>query len=350
MKTVKMWGGALGVVAMMAPALASAQEIQRVSGREVTVYNLAGQVEVARGSGADVVVRITRGGADAARLDVRTGEIDGRATLRIVYPDDEIIYPAMGRGSSTSMRVRGDGTFWGDSRDDRGDPVRIRGSGSGLEAWADLVIEVPSGKDFAVYVAAGQVDVRGVQSDVDVRTGSGRVDVADVTGEVSVDTGSGSASIVGVRGSVKMDTGSGSVTVRNVEGDEVIVDTGSGGVRGGAIRTRSLRVDTGSGSIELDEVTSPNVVLDTGSGSVDLVLTADVEILDVDTGSGSVTVRAPADLGGELEIDTGSGGIDMDFAVQVRSVRRDHVIGTLGDGRGRIRIDTGSGAVRLLKN
>ena len=350
MTTVKMWGGALGVVAMMAPALASAQEIQRVSGREVTVYNLAGQVQVVRGSGADVVVRITRGGADAARLDVRTGVIDGRATLRVVYPDDEILYPAMGRGSNTSMRVRSDGTFWGDSRSDRGDPVRIRGSGSGLEAWADLVIEVPSGKDFAMYVAAGRVDVRGVQSDVDVRTGSGRVDVTDVTGELSVDTGSGSASIVGVRGSVKMDTGSGSVTLRNVEGDEVIVDTGSGGVRGGAIRTRSLRVDTGSGSIELDEVTSPSVILDTGSGSVDLVLTTDVEILDVDTGSGSVTVRAPADLGGELEIDTGSGGIDMDFAVQVRSVRRDHVIGTLGDGRGRIRIDTGSGTVRLLKN
>lgn len=350
MRTVKMWGVTLGVAVMMMPAWTSAQETHRISGRDVAVYNLVGKVEVVRGSGADVVVRITRGGADAARLDVRTGEVDGRETLRIVYPDDEIVYPAMGRGSNTSMRVRDDGTFWGESRGDRGDEVRIRGSGSGLEAWADLVIEVPSGKDFAAFLAAGEVDVRGVQSDVSVRTGSGRVDVADVTGELTVDTGSGSASVTGVRGSVNVDTGSGSVTVRDVEGDEVMVDTGSGGVRGGAIRARSLRVDTGSGSIELDEVTSSEVVLDTGSGSVELVLTTDVETLDVDTGSGSVTVRAPADLGGELEIDTGSGGIDMDFQVQVRSIRRDHVTGTLGDGRGRIRIDTGSGSVRLLKN
>jgi len=350
MKTVKTLVSALAVVLLMAPTRVAAQEVHRVSGREVTIYNLAGEVQIVRGSGPDVVVRISRGGADAARLDVLTGEIGGRATLRIVYPDDQIVYPEMGRGSNTSMRVRSDGTFWGNGRGDRGDEVRIRGSGRGLEAWADLVIEVPSGKDLAAYVAAGQVDVRGVQSDVDVRTGSGRVDVTDVTGELSVDTGSGSVTITGVRGSVNMDTGSGSVTLRNVEGDEVIVDTGSGGVRGGAIRARSLRVDTGSGSIELDEVTAADVVLDTGSGSVDLTLTADVETLDVDTGSGSVTVRAPADLGGQLEIDTGSGGIDMDFAVQVRSVRRDHVIGTLGDGRGRIRIDTGSGRVRLLKN
>ena len=349
MRTVKMWGVTLGVAVMMLPAWASAQETHRVSGREVTVYNLAGKVEVVRGSGADVVVRITRGGADAARLDVLTGEVGGRQTLRVVYPDDQIVYPGMGRGSNTSIRVRDDGTFWGRSGD-RGDDVRIRGSGSGLEAWADLVIEVPSGKDFAAFVAAGEVDVRGVESDVSVKTGSGRVEVANVTGDLGVDTGSGSVSVTGVRGSVNLDTGSGSVTIRDVDGDEVVVDTGSGGVRGGGIRARSLAVDTGSGSIELDEVTSADVVLDTGSGSVELVLTADVENLDVDTGSGSVTVRAPADLGGELEIDTGSGGIDMDFAVQVRSVRRDHVTGTLGDGRGRIRIDTGSGSVRLLKN
>jgi len=111
-----------------------------------------------------------------------------------------------------------------------------------------------------------------------------------------------------------------------------------------------LRVDTGSGSIELDEVSAPRIVLDTGSGSVELMLLVDVEVLDVDTGSGSVTIHAPEDLGAEVDIQTGSGGIDLDFPVRVRSMRRDEVSGTLGDGRGRIRIDTGSGGVRLLRN
>jgi hypothetical protein len=344
----------MGCVAVVLATVAGpvdgrAQETQRLSGPAVTVYNLAGEVSVVRGSGSDVVVRITRGGADAARLDVRTGDIDGRSTLRVVYPDDTVIYPEMGRGSNSTVRVRSDGTFGGRSGG-RGDEVRIRGSGRGLEAWADLTIEVPSGKDFEVRLAAGQVEVRAVQSDVSVDTGTGRVDVTDVTGNLDVDTGSGSVHVRRVRGNLNLDTGSGSVTVNDIDGDVVMVDTGSGGVRGGAIRARSVEVDTGSGSIELDEVTATEVILDTGSGSVDLMLTTDVETLDVDTGSGSVTIRAPADLGGEVDIETGSGGIDMDFAVQVRSVRRDHVQGTLGDGRGRIRIDTGSGGVRLIKN
>jgi hypothetical protein len=62
-----------------------------------------------------------------------------------------------------------------------------------------------------------------------------------------------------------------------------------------------------------------------------------------------VTVTAPADLGATVEIDTGSGGIDLDFPLEVRSVRRDHVEGRIGDGRGQIEIDTGSGSVRLLR-
>jgi hypothetical protein len=60
-------------------------------------------------------------------------------------------------------------------------------------------------------------------------------------------------------------------------------------------------------------------------------------------------VRAPEGLDAEIEIETGSGGIDVDFPVQVRSVRRDHMVGRIGEGGGRIRIDTGSGSIRLIR-
>jgi len=338
----------LPLVAAVAVALPlGAQEVHRVSGAQVAVYNLAGQTHVVRGSGADVVVRVARGGGDAARLEIETGTVDGRAALIVRYPDEQIVYPELGRGSRTTIRVRSDGTFWGESRG--GDEVEIRGTGRGLEAWADLTIEVPAGKDVAVNVAVGQMDATGVQADLQLHTGSGSVGATDVSGSLSVDTGSGSVTVSAIRGDLRVDTGSGSVTARDVQGDEIMLDTGSGGVRGGGLRAGSLRVDTGSGSINLDGVDSPDVGLDTGSGSVDVALLRDVDNLNVDTGSGSVTIHAPADLGAQVEMETGSGGIDMDFAVQVRSVRRDHVVGTLGDGQGTIRIDTGSGGIRLLK-
>jgi DUF4097 and DUF4098 domain-containing protein YvlB len=107
-------------------------------------------------------------------------------------------------------------------------------------------------------------------------------------------------------------------------------------------------VETGSGGIQLERVSSPRVTLDTGSGSVDVELLERVEDLLVDTGSGTITIYLPADVGAEIEAETGSGGIDVEIPVQIRSVRRDHLSGRIGDGRGRISIDTGSGSIRLL--
>ena len=78
-------------------------------------------------------------------------------------------------------------------------------------------------------------------------------------------------------------------------------------------------------------------------------LLSNVEQLKVDAGSGGVTVRLPASTGAEIDVETGSGGIDTDFAVQLTRFERSHMIGKIGDGRGRIRIESGSGHVRLLK-
>ncbi len=336
---------ALAAVGLLAGEVIG-QESHRISGSEVAIYNLVGTAQVRRGTGSDVVVRVIRGGRDGGRLDVAVDEIRGRRTLRVLYPDNEIVYPEMGRNSNNNVSVRDDGTFGGGRGGER---VRIRGNGRGLEAWADLVIEVPSGRALSLYVSAGDVEVNGVEGRFLIDTGSGEVVVSNVRGTLGVDTGSGAVRVTDVEGDLNVDTGSGSVSLRSVNGREVLVDTGSGRVTGTGVRASVLRVDTGSGSIEMDDVTSSDVVLDTGSGSVRLDLTRDVERLDIDTGSGSVTVSAPANLGAEIEVETGSGGIDVDFAVQVRTVRRDHLIGRIGDGGGRIRIDTGSGSIRLIR-
>ncbi len=325
----------------MAPALAlaagllgrspaAAQESYRVSGREVAVYNLAGHVRMVAGSGSDVQVVVSTGGKDAGRLKVVTGEVDGRPSLRVVYPEDRVVYPALGRGSRTQVSVDEDGVFGVHGRS-RGDRVTVAGSGGGMEAWADLEVQVPRGKDVTLHLAAGDTEVEGVEA------------------TVRVDAGSGSVSARRVRGALSLDTGSGSVTVSDVEG-AVEVDTGSGGVKGAGIRGASLKVGTGSGSIELTGVAASEVLLDTGSGSVELELLEDVDRLDVDTGSGSVTIRVPESLGAEVELDTGSGGIDLGVPVEVRSVKRDYLLGRLGDGKGHIHVETGSGGVRLARS
>ncbi len=328
-------------------AMGQGTETFELSGGEVAVYNLAGEARIVQGRGSAVVVRVTRGGADARELEVEVGEIGGRETLRVIYPSQRVVYSALGRGSNSTVRVRSDGTFYDGGRG--GDRVEIRGSGRGLEAHADLEIELPPGREFALYLAAGSTDVRGVVGDLLIDTGSGSVVAENLQGSLRIDTGSGRVSVRSVAGDVSVDTGSGVVDIEDVRGREISVETGSGSVEGAGLSAPSLRVDTGSGRIDLERVDSDDIRLDTGSGSVRLQLVSDVTDLDIDTGSGSVTVWLPEVVGAEVDIETGSGGFDLDFPIQIRRVSRDHVEGSLGDGEGRIRIETGSGRVRLLR-
>lgn len=331
-----------------APASVEGQEVHRISGTEVAIYNLAGHVEVVPGSGSEVVVRVNRGGRDASRLQIETGPVGGRGTLRVIYPSDEIVYPEMGRGSNTNLRVRSDGTFSDGGRGD-GDRVSLRGSGNGLQAWADLVVEVPTGRNMEVYLAVGQAEARGVRGDLRVDTGSGSVNVSDITGALVVDTGSGSVDVRDVRGDVLVDTGSGRIDAARIVGDDVELDAGSGRIVVDGVEARRLRVDTGSGGIRVTGVRSPDVEIDTGSGSIEVELLADIERFVVDTGSGSVTLRVPNGFGAEVELDTGSGRIEVELPMEVRSARRDHVSGRIGDGGGRLSVDTGSGGIEILR-
>jgi len=335
----------LPLVAVMAvtPPDANGQETHRISGADVAVYNLAGAVDIVPGSGGDVVVEVMRGGADAARLDVQTLQVDGRAALVILYPEDRVLYPAMGKGSTNQTRVADDGT-WGSG----GREVTVAGSGQGMEAWADLRISVPAGKDFALFLMAGEADLRDAEGDFLIDMGSGAVHVQGAGGQLMVDTGSGDVTVEGFDGDVSVDTGSGNVELSDVQGDEVMVDTGSGGVSGSRIGAASVHVDTGSGEVALRAVSSGSVLVDTGSGSVEVEFLTDVDQLEVDTGSGEVTVWLPASAGAEVELDSGSGGIEVDLPLEIRESERNYLRGLVGDGRGSITIDTGSGAIRII--
>lgn len=325
-------------------------ERRSISGDHVAIYNLAGRLRVQSGTGSEVVVEITRGGHDASQLKLATGVIRGAQTLRVIYPSDRIIYSDLDRRSRTTMRVNDDGTF-DDGRDsfDRG-RVEIRDSGSGLEAHADLVVSVPKGQHASVHWGVGEATVSNVDGDLHVSVGSGHLTSEHTRGTLSLDTGSGGLTVTDAQGDVRLDTGSGGVTLTGIHGDALGVDAGSGSVHGADVDVKTLKVDVGSGGLRLDRVKAPRVSVDAGSGSTVLELLSPVDHLDVDSGSGGVTIRLPASQGADVDIETGSGGIDSDFSVQTTRIERNHMRGRIGDGRGSIKIQAGSGGVRLIKS
>jgi lia operon protein LiaG len=352
-------GLVLAATAVAAHSAAAQAERHNLAGSSVAIYDLVGRVKVEEGSGSDVVVEVTRGGHDAKQLKVEVGELRGRNTLRVVYPDDDIVYPDLGRRSESDLRVNSDGTFGGDDRGDRGNRrdrssgdhrVRVRGGGSGTEAWADIRILVPAGKEVAVYVGVGELGATHVSADLRLNASSARVTVNGTKGNLVAGTGSGAVEVRGASGdAVTIEAGSGGLSVTDVSGKRLSINTGSGGVTASGLTSDDLEIDVGSGSIRAEDVRAPRTKVDAGSGGVHIAFASPVKSLDVNAGSGGVTIALPGAVNAEVDIETGSGGIDTDFPVTVNRMERNRLRGQIGDGSGRIHIESGSGSVHLRK-
>lgn len=346
------------VLLTLVPGALAAQQLERytLEGDDVAIYNLAGALTVEPGTGS-VAVELTRSGPDAARLQIGRGELHGRETLRVIYPSQDVAYAGLESGSNTTLKVREDGTFGDgghDEDEDRDRPdgrtVRISRDRGDLRAHADLKVRVPAGSRVELHLAVGKVSVANVNGEILIDSHSAPVTATGSRGSLSVDVGSGNVHVTGAEGTLSVDTGSGPVEVTGFRGEELSVDTGSGEVSGSQLSARSIHIETGSGDIELTGVTCPEVALETGSGNIATDVRGPVRDLALETGSGDISVQAPATLAGEVEIETASGEIETDFPIQVTRHARDHVVGRIGDGVGRVAIETGSGDVRLLKS
>ena len=335
-----------GLSALFAGSVSAAPVRHTIPGDEVRIYNLVGNVEIVPGTGASVVAEVDLKGPDAGRLRVEKGRIRDRETLRVIYPGDRIRVPEYGNRTTTTLRVRDDGTFSDEGRNGR--KVTLSGK-DGIEASADIRILVPKGRKVAVKWGHGEGTISRVEGAVALDAANMPVTATDVKGALSIDIGSGHVMVAGSSGAIAIDTGSGEVELRAIHGGPIAVDTGSGEVVGEDLTSEPVAISTGSGGIRLVHVRSESVVLDSGSGEIEVDLTGGLRNLVIDTGSGDVNVSIPRGTDAELSVETGSGGIETNLVVETRYRKRNELVGRIGNGGGSIRIETGSGTVTLLE-
>ncbi len=350
---------ALLLVAAALPTGLAAQNRVTLPG-DAVIYDLVGQVRLEPGTGSAIVVDVRFQGADAGRLRTVSGEVAGWRTLRVVFPSEDIVYERLHAGNSTDFDVRPDGTFgdrafWRDvggafQPAEEGRRVHIRGSGSGVHAFADAVIQVPAGRRVAVFLGVGRVDAENVGGRLWVGTASGDVALTGIRAGARVSTGSGDLRLTDVAGDVTVATGSGDVIVEGARNGAFRLSTGSGDVTGDRLQLGELVASTGSGDVKLRGVAAPRATVSTGSGDIELQLTGALSALKVSTGSGDAHVALPANAGAQVHMTTGNGDLETDVPMEITHRRHGALDGKIGNGAGTIEISTGSGSVSLHRS
>ena len=164
------------------------------------------------------------------------------------------------------------------------------------------------------------------ESFLDAGSGSGNV-VDDGVGETAkLNTGSGNIQAPGLRGNFTVSTGSGSIYAEQISAGDVKAETGSGNIEVKNIKG-SLRAETGSGGIKAGGAPTAPWHLQTGSGGVELWVGDAPVTLDAESGSGSIHT-------------------DREMLTQ-GSTDRHHVTGKLNGGGPTVRVETGSGDIRV---
>jgi hypothetical protein len=249
----------------------------------------------------------------------RTLSVNGRVELSVATGSGNI---HLTRGAGNQVHIFGKvKSSWGASDEQvreiaahppieqTGNIVRIGAHHENLRNISiDYEIQAPENVFLDAASGSGDITVDGVGENAKISTGSGNIHATGLHGGFTANTGSGNiyAEQAGV-GDVKAQTGSGSVELRNLHG--------------------GLRAGTGSGDIKVGGTPSSDWKLETGSGSVELW---------------------PGSAGITLDASTGSGSVHSDRDVVTHGEsNRHHVSGTLNGGGPTVRIETGSGSIRI---
>ena len=249
----------------------------------------------------------------------RTLTVSGKVELSVSTGSGNIhLSPASGNQVHIFGRVK---SGWGGSEErvkeiaahppieQTGNIIRIGGHHENLRNISiDYEIEAPAEAYLEANSGSGNVTDDGVGQNAKLSTGSGEIHATGLHGGFSAGTGSGNiyAEQIG-EGDVKAETGSGNIELKNLHG--------------------GLRAGTGSGNIKVGGTPASPWHLETGSGNVEFW-----------AGNAALT----------LDAETGSGNIHSDKEMLTQGASgRHHITGKINGGGPTVRIETGSGDIRV---
>ncbi|WP_287130002.1 DUF4097 family beta strand repeat-containing protein [Candidatus Cyanaurora vandensis] len=254
----------LPLIALLAlPVMAQTADFQRsyplAQGSIIRIRNVSGDIRVTGYEGSTVVVRAIKEGRDRDQVEVEDLSTNDRVELDVRYPN-------YCQNCNASLRFE---------------------------------VQVPRNRRFRfddLGSASGDIQVRGVQGEVRIKTASGDVQVEQVQGEVQAKSASGK------------------VAVRETQGG-------------------NLRAESASGDVEVE--------IGQLTGTEDLRFTS---------ASGDVRLRLPANLNADVELRSSTGQVSTEFplnTVRDRYGPGERAEGRLGTGKQTLRANSATGDVRL---
>ncbi len=238
-----------------------------------------------------------------------------------------------GSGSIEAQRIEGDtdlDTAYGSIRCSaiHGPEVTLH-SGSGSIEASDIAGNAKMASSYGSVKCAGFAD-----GDLELKSGSGRVELSDAT-----------------FGTCEANSSYGPVSGRHIEGDAIKLRSSSGSVEVTDATVGTMDLSSSYGRVRAHQIVTKDITAHSGSGSIDIECATNCPAdltANIKTSYGSVDVAAPADFTGEVYLATSYGSVQTDRPVTIQGqISKKKITGTIGDGPGRLHLETSSGSIHL---
>lgn len=207
-------------------------------------------------------------------------------------------------------------------------------------AASDWNLNIPNGLEISSNVGKGDIEIAGVDTDLESNLGMGDCYLTELKGDIDVNTGMGNIRVKDSDAKFKLNSGMKDIKINNSKGE--------------------FKANSGMGNVKLDNVTLTGPAkLNSGMGNVELVLGNEPEgDIELNSGTGNAIVDFNGnELSGEFEMKCGIKGGDIvapfDFSETktVGSKNNGHIekYTKIGSSNNYIQISTGTGTAEVKK-
>lgn len=226
---------------------------------------------------------------------------------------------------------------------------KVRGS---VGLAVHLVVTVPDGCNASFDLRAGSIHVSRTRGKIQAHVGEGRLLAEQAYGSLELQTERADATLRTFKGeSLRVETTTGNVSLVDVDAKTSRIATGSGGCEATRLSGGAITAATGEGDLFLGGLEAESYELSTVSGSLTLVTNLDRSPKGLlKSISGDVLVRVGRLAPFRMNIATNSGGIRAEGdSIRLTSTSKTAGVVERGTGGGEIRVETGSGSVRVAQ-
>jgi hypothetical protein len=279
---------------------------------------------------ADTPIQLRHDATSTARISI--GNVAGTVNVTAWDRNEVQVSGRLGDGARP-LAVTGTDDNLQIKVEPQGGPGWFNWGGDSKMAPTTLELHVPRAASLDVDVVSAPLVIDGMDGgSIQVNTVSGKARINARTPSLKVDSVSGGIEQAGQAGQAELKTVSGEILAPAL-GHEVELQTISGRIQASGGPWRKLTLSTVSGDVQLSGALAP-------AGSI-----------GIDSMSGDVQLQLPAATSASLHASSFSGDLRSDFGTPKEP---EHGPGSsldvrLGDGTGKINIETFSGDLRVRK-